>query len=241
MKNTTLEKIKTLFSGFAAGCFIGFGGICFILCKSFLPPEYSALIGALLFPVGLIMVCVTGTKLYTGRIGYCIDRNGVKPLDKAIDLCIMLVGNLIGAAAIGFIFYILSQNNPTITSTLIGVINGKNDKDFITLFYSSILCGVMVFLAVDFFKLMKSEVAKIIMLMIPIFIFVFAGFDHCIANAFYYAAGLMAKRNVMEAKDIAMLFANILGVAVGNSLGSLIVNSIKKVIYLIPRNPNNLN
>ena len=68
MKN----RLIVLFYAILAGAAIAFGGLLFLLSKAFIPadsPVPSQLVGALLFPVGLLLVCYFKLNLYTGKIG----------------------------------------------------------------------------------------------------------------------------------------------------------------------------
>lgn len=236
MKLAKNEHLITFLSGMVAGSFIAFGGIAYILALAYLPADISKIVGACLFPLGLMLVCFTGTKLYTGRIGYVIDKNEVPIKKKIAELTIMVLGNFIGAALIGLIFFSISYKSDLLLTKFIGIVEGKTaNRTYADGIFRPILCGVMVFLAVDFFKSFKNIGCKILFIFIPIFLFVFAGWDHCVANAFYYAAGLMAmaeKGVEIDATTIAWLFVNLFGCILGNSIGSIVTNLVKKALKI---------
>ena len=81
-----------------AGLAIALGGFIFVCMK-------GGLAGAILFSTGLLTVCIFGLNLYTGKICYFFDRGGAIPQDilpKVAWYLMVLIGNLIAAAGIGF-------------------------------------------------------------------------------------------------------------------------------------------
>ena len=225
-------KIKsiliTLLSGIVAGAFIGFGGFLNVMSISLLG-GVGKVIGALVFSVGLILVCFTGVKLYTGRIGYVIDKSESKLSVRILDLVIMFIGNIIGAAVIGIFAALIAKD--TISTTILNIMSTKSGFQTHDVIIRSFLCGVMVFLSVALFKKFTNEVAKLILVAIPVFVFVLLGFEHCVANGFYYAAGLMCGAEATPA-FIGMMFVNVLATAIGNSCGSIVSNLIKKAVIV---------
>ena len=95
-----MRTLKVFVLGILAGISIALGGCAFIACKSI----DMAWLGAVLFPVGLLLVCSFGFKLFTGQIGYVFEKK-----DKVfcLDLFIMCLGNIVGAAVLGVLFWVL--------------------------------------------------------------------------------------------------------------------------------------
>lgn len=222
----TKEVFFTLLSGFAAGLFIGLGGFLNVLSITYLG-DAGKVVGALVFSIGLILVCFCQVKLYTGRIGYVLEKSENGKIYKFLDLLLMFVGNIIGASLVGVIASLIGGDG--FKDIVIGIVSKKTHFEAYDVIIRSILCGVMVYLSVALFKKAQNEVAKLILVAIPVFVFVFLGFEHCIANAFYYAAGMIAGVEI-DSLFIGMLFANIFGTALGNSAGSITANFIKKAV-----------
>ena len=84
------------------------------------------------------------------------------------------------------------------------------------------LCGVLVFIAVDLFKKTNSDFGKFIAVWIPIFLFVFLGLDHSIANMFYMAAA---------GTFTIYSFVDLIIAIIGNSLGSIIYYLLNNFIF----------
>ena len=124
-------------------------------------------LGPIIFAFGLLGVCYLGQNLFTGKCGFLFQ-------DKipVLDLLVILVVNLIAGYLVGMLF---AAADPSIVSA-------ASDKvaswDFsMAYFIKSVLCGVVMYLAVAIYK--KGSPLGIIF-GIPLFIF--CGFQHCIAN-----------------------------------------------------------
>ena len=94
--------------------------------------------------------------------------------------------------------------------------NLKLEKNFIRVFVDSIFCGILIYLAVNIYKEHKSIIG--IFICIPVFIL--SGFEHCIADAFYFSL----TDCLIPLKSL--IFTSI--VIFGNSVGGLIFPYIKE-------------
>ena len=124
-------------------------------------------IGPIIFAFGLLGVCYLGQNLFTGKCGFLFQ-------DKipVLELLTILVVNLVAGYLVGMAF---AAADPSI-------VPAASDKvaswDFsMAYFIKSVLCGVVMYLAVAIYK--KGSPLGIIF-GIPLFIF--CGFQHCIAN-----------------------------------------------------------
>lgn len=124
-------------------------------------------VAAFLFAVALLVVCVQGYNLFTGKVGY------MKTKQQAKENLLCLVGNILGVAIVGELF------NPTSQAIIINKINAPL---YIT-FWNACWCGFLMYVAVDGFK-KKSYLS--IVYAIPVFIL--AGFEHCIADMYHIFA-----------------------------------------------------
>ena len=224
------RRLNVFVLGILAGAAIAFGGILFLLCKAFIPDgsfSASQLVGAFLFPVGLLLVCFLKLNLYTGKIGMAF-RN--KKLDKK-DLNVfewlfwILLGNAVGAFALGFAIYGLTFIDPQ-SSFSLAVVSAGNARvmpfDFDGIFgmaLRSVLCGALVYVAIYLFNRLPTRFGKVVGVVVPIAFFVYAGFQHCIANMFYIAASGVWNVNSMVGLLICIA---------GNSLGALLLDLFVK-------------
>lgn len=184
-----MNKTKNLLFGILAGSSIAIGGLLNVIVKTYISGDNATIgkiVGSLLFPIGLILVCFFGLNLYTGKIGYVLDKKNEK---YPLSLFIMYIGNFIGAVLVGCICFLIFKNVPDIYKTVSNIASSKTSslntlEGILVNFGGSLLCGVLVYTAVFFFKKFRSPILKIIGIIIPISLFVFLCFDHCIANMF---------------------------------------------------------
>ena len=121
-----MKYLKVLLFGIFAGLAIGLGSLAFTVATSFAVNEAGKvanewlMVGSALFSIGLILVCVLGLQLYTGKIGVVFD-NREKLVENAINLPIMLVGNAIGAFALGIICHFIFMNVPEIATRIVNI------------------------------------------------------------------------------------------------------------------------
>ena len=159
-------------------------------------------IGPIIFALGLLGVCYMGLNLFTGKCGFLFQDK-----IKTTDLLIILIINLIAGYLIGLIF---SITDPIIMNNAIAKV--KTWELSLSFFLKSVLCGIIMYIAVYMYK-KKTPLG--IIYGIPLFIF--CGFQHCIANIIT----LGAARTFHPSIFICIL---------GNFLGSLFIWYISKDI-----------
>ena len=181
-----------------AGIFIGVGGTVYLRSG-------DALLSPFLFSIGLIGVVLTGSPLYTGRIGdFPLERNH---LGRHIaDYALMLLCNLLGAVAVGWI-----------TSGYFGFAGRSMEAKLAQTPLQALAlgfgCGMMMYLAVSGYK--KTQ--NLLMLIAPVAVFILAKFDHCVADAFYIACA---------GGGVPLWYLPV--VVAGNSVGSIALHHLTK-------------
>lgn len=212
------KYIQLFISGFISGLFIGLAGLAYILCNVYVP-SFSVL-GAFIFPFGLLLICILKTDLFTGKIGFAFDDKSL----STIRMIIMLFSNLLASLLFGLLSYFIFQENESVIEFITNLSKTKLDIlniNSLRLIARSILCGILVYLAVYLFKKLESPFLKFISVMIPIFFFVLCGFDHCIANMFYFSFAMNFQWVTLLAIIIAIF---------GNSCGALLIHYSLKYI-----------
>lgn len=219
--------LKTLFLGILAGSAIGLGSFLFLLLNFLLssaPKDAGNMFASMVFSVGLLLVCIFGLNLYTGKIGVFLDdRSKIK--ENSINLPIILLGNAIGAFALGVICHFLFLGWTDFSNSVVGVANGKTASN--TVFVQGLLCGALVYIAVFFFKNLENWAMKVIGIITAVTLFVYCGFQHCIANMFYF--GMAFNWNI----DVLW---NLLIVILTNSVGALLVRCLVHLAAIIKGN-----
>ncbi len=209
-----MKYLKVLLFGIFAGLAIGLGSFAFTIVSAYLTSKEGVMFASMLFSIGLILVCVLGLQLYTGKIGVVFD-NREKLAENAINLPIMLVGNAIGAFALGILCHFIFKNVPDIATRIEAISVAKTASKFV--FLEGIFCGALVYIAVY-------------CIIVAVTLFVYCGFQHCIANMFYF--GMAFNWN------IDMLW-NLLLVILTNSIGALLVRCIVHLTAIITAKKEN--
>ena len=212
------KLLYSLLMGILAGIAIGLGGLLFIISTTYINGDLGKAIGALLFPIGLFIVCTFGLHLYTGKIGLIFENKQEKSF--YLSLPIMFIGNLIGSIIIGLISMLIIDgllNAREIMDRAYAIADSKTTietfNDGLSVFLKSVFCGVCVYLAVKGFNMNRLKPKGIIILFFFIFLFVFAGFEHVVANMFYFTIG-----------NVWGMWGAIINIAiclVGNSIGTI--------------------
>lgn len=142
------------------------------------------IVGSLLFSLGMFVILAFEMKLFTGLIPK-IPHTSPK---SYWQLPVCLLGNMLGV----FIVYLLvSQTyyaNKIITAGSTLIANKLSlDNWALSSLSSGILCGVLITLSVlSVDHSHKKGLSANVGVMFPIIVFVFCGFDHSIANMFYF-------------------------------------------------------
>ena len=197
MKN----NLRVLLRAILAGVMISIGGTIYLMLD-------RSPLGAFLFSIGLFMICVNGYNLYTGKIGYLID-NKFKYL---IELVLTLIGNLIGTISCGYILS-LTRIGTTLRERAGIICQIKLDDSMLSIFILSIFCGMLMYLAVDLYRRL-SDFGRYIAVFICVTVFILCGFEHCVANMYYFSAA-----NMWDWKTILYVYVMIMG----NSVGSILI------------------
>lgn len=216
-----MKHIQTLIKGFLAGIAISFGGW---LCLKTNAMTNVDIIGPFLFTLGLILICNFGFFLYTGKICYLFDKTEEKTLSKALTLLIMLVGNLLGTLFFSSLLKLFMQDNTTninIIENLKLTVESKIDYSWYQMIGLSFFCGMLVYIAVEGFKKIDNNFGKYVVLVLAIAGFIIMGFEHSIANMFYY---------FLSGNFSLMAFMSLLLCVIGNSLGGLFIPTLNKIL-----------
>lgn len=177
-------------------------------------PEWAALIKAIIFPIGLILIIMANLSLFTGNIysyGACV-ANGCNKWQAIGLLVISWFGNLIGSI---WVAYGVRISIPGFDLHAIErVANSKTLISYPQLFVLAIFCNMLVCYAVSMAR-RNTGVLKLFGIFFPIFLFVFFGFEHSIADMFYM---------LFVEKFAVQNYLAFLGIATaGNIIGGVLV------------------
>lgn len=161
-------------------------------------------IGGFLFSFALFAIVNMNLNLYTGKIGYLVLNINWKYVGM---LVITLVGNFLGTLCTA---YLIRLTRMDIMEVVTKVTQVKLDDNYISMFILAIFCGMLMFLGVDLFRSIESYVGKALSIIFVVMIFIMSGFEHCIADMFYF--------NLAGNLNLLTLAVLILGNSVGGTL-----------------------
>ncbi len=183
-----------------AGAFIGFGAAFFGLVTSdaALPFAATRLLGGLCFSLGLLLVVCCGAELFTGNaLMVCGLKGGTVERPAVLKNWVLVwVGNFAGALVLVLLMYLANlqaMNGGAVGDAFVSIAAGKVSLNWMTIVCKGILCNVLVCLAVWISFAARSVADKMLGIVLPITAFVALGFEHCVANMFFFAFGLACK------------------------------------------------
>lgn len=184
-----MKYLLAIYKGILAGLAIGLGGFLFTLMTYALPNELGKILGALLFPIGLSVVCIFKLFLFTGKIGLVFEGKQTK--DFYINLPLMYIGNIIGSLILGYLCFAIFRNTDLFVRIREIAVNKTNFdlgyEYYLMLIVKSLITGLCVYLAVKSYGLIKNKIIGVFLIFVFIFIFVYIGGDHCVANMYYFS------------------------------------------------------
>lgn len=231
IENKVKQKMSTiLYKGILAGFFISIASMLSILVSSSITNyAVSKIVSGLVFPIGLILVVLFKTELFTGNCLVIMPlMNGKVTFKDALKLLLIsYIGNFIGALIA--VILISSTNHFNLNDYLIGnttikIALSKINLSSLNAFVLGILCNILVCSAVYLASINKGFIEKVLSCIFPVFAFVALSFEHSIANMYYLFAGLSAEMNLVSSSiKISGIFNNLLFVTLGNIIGGFII------------------
>ena len=241
-----LPFLQTALLGMLAGAFISLGALYFTLVASDATLGFAAtrVLGGVCFSLGLLLVVVAGAELFTGNnlLAMAWADGRISTAEVLRNWAIVCVANFIGAAGMALLVYYsghTSMNGGAVGQTVLKITAAKAALPAWTAFLRGVLCNILVCMAVWMALAGRSVIDKAVAIVFPISAFVAAGFEHSIANMYYFPLALLLKAGGAplppgaEAIDTASMFANLLPVIAGNIAGgSVLVALVYWVIYI---------
>src|SRR5499425_249873 len=196
------------------------------------------LVGALIFPVGLIMIVLLGLELVTGSFALVplpFLRGEVTGGTVIANWGWVFLANLIGGVAYGALIAIALTDMGAIepagvAARIIAAAEAKTTgyaafgfAGLVTVFVKGILCNWMVCLAVVLAMSTTSTIGKIAAAWMPVFIFFAQGFEHSVVNMFIIPTAMMMGAKVTVAD---WWLWNQIPVALGNLVGGFVFTGL---------------
>ena len=188
----TSQPLTFIVKSILAGMLIGCGCLAYTVIEN----KY---IGSFLFSLGLLTIIIKEYNLYTGKVGNWIPKDTLK-------LLVMFLLNAFGTALVAYLFTFTRAN----IDAVYPLVEAKVNDNLLSIFILACGCGAMMHIACFNFAV-KNHPLYVIM---PIMFFILCGFEHCVANAGFFA---LAKTPL----TLDLITKTAITV-IGNAIGSLI-------------------
>lgn len=204
-----MRYLKSFVSALLGGACIGLGGIAFLTLE-------NKVLGALFFTVGLFTICTFHLNLFTGKVCYVFQRDRA----YARELPLIWLGNLAGTGLVAAVVR-LSRLAP-LSEKATAICQVKLSDSLVSLFLLSLLCNIFIYIAVEGFQKNPHELGKYLSLFFGVMGFVLCGFEHCVANMFYFSVS-----GAWSGKALVRLLVMTLGNSAGGVLFPLVRQWLK--------------
>ncbi len=222
----------TLIRAYMAGAILGLAAVFAITVTV---QTGSALVGAILFPVGFSMLYLMGFDLLTGvfvltPLALIDKRPGVTIGGVLRNWGLVFIGNFAGALTVAVMMAIVFTYGFSVEPNEVGKkiagIGAARTLGYaeygaagmLTLFIRGVLCNWMVSLGVVGAMISTSVSGKVIAMWMPIMLFFFMVFEHSVVNMFLFPSALImgGEFSIMD-----YLIWNEIPTVLGNLVGGL--------------------
>jgi formate/nitrite transporter len=221
VKKAAATVFELLIFGVLAGIYIALGAnvAIAVLSGGTLDAGLAKFLAGSVFSVGLMLVLIPGSELFTGNIlmtiGFIYRKYSFARVLR--NWFVVYLGNFLGAMIIVWLVY----NAGLIGSVAARIAETKLQLGFTEALCRGILCNMLVCLAVIMCIASRSIVGKIFGIYFPIMAFVASGYEHSVANMFFLPIGLMVKGELTS--NFFSIFNNLIPVTIGNIIGGLLI------------------
>lgn len=253
-KSFSSAYLSSIFGGF----FIALAFVFFTLVTTgsgAMPYGMAKLVGGICFSMGLMLVVICGSDLFTSTTMTVIAKASKKITwwELVKNWLTVYFGNFTGAMLLVAIIYASGHPwdaNGSIALNYLNIAQHKIHHTFIEAVALGIMCNVMVCLGVWLAYSGRSTTDKLLAVILPVAMFVACGFEHCVANMYEIPMGIFlqssatpefwAAQGIDAAKyaDLSwgnFLLNNLLPVTIGNIIGGgLLIGMGNWLLFLRP-------
>ncbi|GFR41208.1 hypothetical protein Agub_g1878 [Astrephomene gubernaculifera] len=214
---------KTFILGCAAGFYVSFGGTFACQVAGQIPaiaaanPGVQKLMFAGVFPLGLLLVMMCGSELFTGNTAYMTAAiyEGKAKINHLIkNWTLSYAGNLAGSL---FVVALLSASGVLAYNAMPATLaTFKCGLPLMEAFTRGIICNWMVCAAVWVAMCSNTLAGRIMGMWPPIMGFILMGGEHSVANMFFIPMGMALGAPITWDQFV---FNNLLPVTAGNIVG----------------------
>ncbi|HEX9529628.1 MAG TPA: formate/nitrite transporter family protein [Acidimicrobiales bacterium] len=224
------ELPKYLVTSGLAGAYVGVAVVLLLMVSAAFVAGKSPstkLVQGAVFGIALTLVVFAGAELFTGNVMVMLQglmRRKVTISDLVLVWAASLLGNLggsIGFAALVNASGVMSSGAPKgqqtiFMATLAGIVKSKAALSGGQLFFRSVLCNMLVCLALWMAARTRSDAAKLLCLWWALLAFIASGFEHSIANMTIFGLGIFGH---VSGATWAEMSRNLLYTVPGNIVG----------------------
>ena len=201
--------LNKLIKSILAGISIAIGAVIYLLCS-------NKIVGAFLFSVGILMVMEFKLLLYTGYVPTQRESQNFK--EYLINSTLVFFGNLIGGALTAALLALTRLKDQLYTAT-INICEVKLNDNLLSIFILSIFCAIIIAGIVKATNL-KHKVLYVGMMIAT---FILCGYEHVVANSFYFSFSL----KLFTFEGLLFMLVCLLGNFVGGLICSFVKNPEK--------------
>jgi formate/nitrite transporter len=244
-----LSARDLLIRGFLAGAILAYAtSLVFVVVSQGSAP----VVGALLFPVGFVMLVLLGLELATGNFALlpaALAAGRIKFPELLRNWAWVYAGNLLGSVFYALLFYLAVTNfNSSAGAALGDLFKAAAQKKTLgymalgwrgweTAFVKGLLCNWMVTIGTVLALVSRSTIGKIVAMWLPIFTFFAQGFEHSIVNMFVIPAGKLFGAPISLSQ---WWFWNQLPVTLGNIVSGVFLTGLALYITFKPKESTDL-
>ncbi|RTL11092.1 MAG: formate/nitrite transporter family protein [Neisseriaceae bacterium] len=249
-KGSRQYLIQSVLNGCIAGAFLALGAFAALVASHGISDYGLAkLVNAVIFPSGLILIVICGGELFTSNTLLIQARLERKITTKTylLNLVIIYITNAVGAISIAALIFgagIVYNDSNSIGAYVIHVAAIKANYTFGQNICSGIMCNILVCCAAWGASAAKDVAGKILIIWFAIMVFIIGGYEHCVANMFYFSLALFAKTvpsllavshlnpEVLNNLNFTGVMHNLLPVTIGNIIGgALFIGTTYWIVY----------
>jgi len=245
-KKANLSMGDLLIRGFLAGAILSYATSLALVVVA---QGGAPILGAVLFPVGFVMLVLLGLELATGNFallpaGLAADKLTLPKMLR--NWGAVYAGNLAGSLFYAVLFYLAITSFHTAPGGPLGdLVKTAAQKKTLgymavgirgweTAFVKGILCNWMVTLGAVFALISRSTVGKIVAMWLPILTFFAQGYEHSIVNMFVIPTGKMFGAPVSLGQ---WWWWNQIPVTLGNIVSGVLLTGLALYVTFKPKKP----
>ncbi len=209
-----MKNFQTFISAVLGGIAIALGSAASLILNI-----DSPIASAIFFSMGLLAASVFEFSIFTDNLGSMFLKNHGST--QATKTFVIWFGNTIGALLTGIAMI------PKVNTLASVVIESKFDISFANLCVDSILCGILIYIAMHGYRKSGGGFTGCAILVAAASVISVCDFEYALANTFYIGATF--KSFYSYSKVIGEIFMLTIFVAIGNIIGAMFFSALNKL------------